>query len=72
MSAINSTLIILCLLFPGKNFKSFRPTIQIDNLDNNKNKNTINEENEFLKKKVEELYQETVHLKKNTKNKVIS
>lgn len=57
---------------PGKNFKSFRPTVQIENFDNSKNKNTINKENELLKKKVEELYQETEHLKKNMKHKVKS
>lgn len=54
---------------PDKEFKSFRPTIQVDNYsDNVKNKETINKENEFLKNKVEQLHEETVHLKKNIKH----
>jgi len=55
----------------GKEFKSFRPLIQIDNSDNYKNgeeNETIHKENYILKKKVKELYKETVHLKKNMKH----
>lgn len=50
-----------------KEFKSFRPTIQVNNSDNRKNEEK-NKENEFLRKQVEELYQETVYLKKNIKH----
>lgn len=46
--------------------------MQIENFDNSKNKDAINKENELLKKKVEELYQENVHLKKNINHKVKS
>lgn len=57
------------VVVPDKEFKSFRPTIQVDNYSNNcKNKETINKENEFLKNKVEQLHEETVHLKKNIKH----
>ncbi|KAL5242925.1 hypothetical protein ACI65C_010335 [Semiaphis heraclei] len=56
----------------SKEFKSLRPLIQIDNSDNYKNveenKETKHKENDILKKKVKELYRETVHLKKNNKH----
>ncbi|XP_001945549.2 centrosomal protein of 135 kDa [Acyrthosiphon pisum] len=56
----------------SKEFKSLRPLIQIDHSDNNKNgdenKEIIHKENDILKKKVKELYRETVHLKKNIKH----
>lgn len=56
----------------GKEFKSLRPLIEIDNSDNYKNGEenieTIHKENDILKKKVKELYKETVHLKKNIKH----
>jgi hypothetical protein len=61
-----------------KNFKSFRPTIQIDNLNtcNNEeiNTETSSKENEFLKQKVDEYNREIVRLNKiikHTKSQVI-
>jgi len=60
-----------CIIFiaiSGKEFKSLRPLIQIDHSNNYKNgeenKETIDKENDILKKRVKELYRETVHLKK--------
>lgn len=62
----------ICIIISGKEFKSLRPLIQIDNSDNYKNveenKETKHKENDILKKKVKELYRETVHLKKNNKH----
>jgi len=62
----------ICIIISGKEFKSLRPLIQIDNSDNYKNgeenKETKHKENDILKKKVKELYRETAHLKKNIKH----
>ncbi|XP_025415331.1 centrosomal protein of 135 kDa-like [Sipha flava] len=56
----------------NKNFKSFRPTIQIDNLNtcNNEeiNTETSSKENEFLKQKVDEYNREIVRLNKIIKH----
>lgn len=51
----------------GNKFKSLRPTIQVNNLDNHINEE-IHKENSFLKNKIEELQQEIGRLKKNTKH----
>lgn len=57
------------VIITGKEFKSLRPTILIDDSDNYKNKDENKEsiENDILKKKMKELYRENVHLKKNIK-----
>lgn len=64
--------ITIFVAISGKEFKSFRPTIQIDNTHKNKNeksnKETLDKENELLKKKLEELHRETEHLKKYIKS----
>lgn len=57
-------------IISGKEFKSFRPSIQVDScLGNRIKKETINKKNEFLKHKVEEPHKEkSMHSKKKTKH----
>lgn len=66
LTIIQTINLIICY-FEGNEYKSLRPSIQVD-LPNSKNKETINKENEFLKQRVEELHEETINLKKNVKH----
>lgn len=61
------TFITMFVIILGNGYKSFRPTIEVNTLDSNKNEE-INKENKFLKKKTEDLQEEIVHLKKNIKH----
>lgn len=60
------------IIFLDKKFNSFRPKIQVDNSYaikyEDKTKESSNIENEFLKKKVEALHKETLHLKKKSRH----